>query len=39
MKYTVRYGGWIIYEGDDLDKAQEIYRGCGPYGSFWEVSE
>ena len=37
MKYTVRYGGWIIYEGDDLDEAQEVYRGCGPYGSFWEA--
>ena len=39
MKYTVRYGGWTIYEGDDLDEAQRVYRGCGPYGSFWEVTE
>ena len=33
MKYVVRFGGFIIYEGDDVDEADEILQGCGPYGT------
>ena len=32
--FVVKYGGWIIYEGDD-----EEYRACGPYGTICEVKE
>lgn len=39
MRYTVRFGGWIIYEGDDVDEAQEAYRGCGPYGTIREEKD
>ena len=39
MTWIVRYGGWIIYEGDDEQKANEEYRTCGPYGTIQEVKE
>ena len=38
MKYIVRFGGFILWEGDDVDEADEILRGCGPYGTL-EVEE
>lgn len=39
MRYTVRYGGFVIYEGDDAEKAYEEYRECGPYGQIFETEE
>ena len=39
MTWIVRYGGWIIYEGDDEERANEEYRACGPYGTIREVKE
>lgn len=33
MKYVVKFGGFIIYEGDDVDEADEILQSCGPYGT------
>ena len=39
MSYIVRYAGWIVYEGNDADKAFEEYRACGPYGTIHEVDE
>ena len=38
MKYIVRFGGFVLWEGDDADEADEILRGCGPYGTL-EVEE
>ena len=38
MKYIVRFGGFILWEGDDVDEADEILQECGPYGTL-EVEE
>ena len=38
MKYIVRFGGFILWEGDDVGEADEILQGCGPYGTL-EVEE
>ena len=38
MKFIVRFGGFILWEGDDVDEADEILRGSGPYGTL-EVEE
>ena len=38
MKFIVRFGGFILWEGDDVDEADEILQGCGPYGTL-EVEE
>ena len=35
----VKSGGWIIYEGDDEERANEEYSACGPYGTICEVEE
>lgn len=37
--FVVKYGGWIIYEGDDEERANEEYRACEPYGTICEVKE
>ena len=37
--WVVKYGGWIIWEGDDEERANEEYRACGPYGTIYEVKE
>ena len=34
--YTVTYGGFTVYEGTDVEVAQEKYRECGPYGKIFE---
>ena len=39
MKYIVKMAGWTVYEGKSVTKAEEAYRECGPYGTFWEVEE
>ena len=39
MKYIVKMAGWTVYEGKNVDKAEEAYRQCGPYGTFWKVEE
>ena len=39
MKYIVKMAGWTVYEGKNVTKAEEAYRQCGPYGTFWEVEE
>ena len=39
MKYIVKMAGWTVYEGSSAKKAEEVYRQCGPYGTFWEVEE
>lgn len=36
MKYIVKYGGWIVYEGNSLKKAEEVCRACGLHGTIWE---
>ena len=37
MTYVVRFGGFILWEGDDVDEADEILQSCGPYGTLEEV--
>ena len=39
MSDIVRRAGWIVYEGNDADKAYDEYRACGPYGTIHEVDE
>ena len=34
--YTVTYGGFTVYEGTDVEAAQDKYRECGPYGKIYE---
>lgn len=36
--WQVRYGGFIIWEGEDEQEANEQYLSCGPYGTIWEVA-
>lgn len=38
-RWTVTYGGFEIYEGDDEEKAYDAYVDCGPYGRIWESEE
>lgn len=33
---TVTYGGFVLYEGTDVEAAEEIYRECGPFGKIYE---
>ena len=33
LRYTVRYAGWVVYEGTSSKKAHKIYQEAGPYGS------
>ena len=33
FRYTVRYAGWVVYEGTSSKKAHEVYREAGPYGT------
>jgi hypothetical protein len=37
--WRVRYGGWIIHEGKDYEKAYDAYLGCGPYGTIERIKE
>ena len=39
MKYIVRFGGFILWEGNDVDEADEILQSCGPYGTLEEEDE
>ncbi len=36
MKYTVKYAGFTVYEGNNADTAYEAYLECGPYGTIKE---